>query len=154
MATWASILATQALEVVVQVVAMETGKKGMSGRAVTSRYCRVARSLKLLSIFFSRMWSCKPTETKRLGKQLQKRVIVRFAKKKLFHFLHLILTRYKLQFQKESKKELAESRERAHNPIEVSQPLPWMFHWKFLDILFLWACYFSKSNPNHLSCRE
>ena len=29
------------------------------------------------------------------------------------------LTRYKLQFQKESKKELAESRERAHNPIEV-----------------------------------
>jgi len=27
-------------------------------------------------------------------------------------------TRYKLQFQKESKKELAESRERAHNPIE------------------------------------
>ena len=30
------------------------------------------------------------------------------------------LIRYKLQFQKESKKELAESRERAHNPIEVS----------------------------------
>ena len=27
--------------------------------------------------------------------------------------------RYKLQFQKESKKELAESRERAHNPIQV-----------------------------------
>ena len=35
-------------------------------------------------------------------------------------FITLIDSRYKLQFQKETKKELAESRERAHNPIQVN----------------------------------
>ena len=45
------------------------------------------------------------------------------------------LTRYKLQFQKESKKELAESRERAHNPIEVS------FQLHSLPLAYLWGVF-------------
>ena len=51
------------------------------------------------------------------------------------------LTRYKLQFQKESKKELAESRERAHNPIEVSFQLP------SFPLAYLWEVFSDTPTP-------
>ena len=101
---------------------------------------RFKELLQFNEIFSSRMWNCKPTETKRPGIPDSLRDNSYFMKN-CCHILTILtwhklppvifrfvpnelkvvsLTRYKLQFQKETKKELAESRERAHNPIQVS----------------------------------
>ena len=85
------------------------------------------------------MWSWKPVETKRQGETFYAQTKQQQISPNSKQF------RYKLQFQKESKKELAESRERAHNPIQVIRNIKL---YRIIHLIFDYSCTWVKRAHN------